>query len=767
MLRKGETRVVPAVLVLGLSGIVAQTILLRELLILFSGNEYSLGVIFGFWVICEALGAVVGGKSSRWVVDPAWAFIVATILFSLIFPLSIYLIRIYKLLIGIPPDMAASMHQILTASLVLLLPAAFLHGLLFILATRLFRSATGKVELALGKAYFHETVGTIVGGLVAGFVFIPRFDSFQTALTITLLNAIICLLLCNYVVGAGCRVGAVVFSSTLIVASLVLAAYGADILQRASLQRQWQGRELIDYRNTSYQSIAVVRNSDQFTFYSDGVPVLTTPVPDIAFVEEFVHLPLLAQPDPGKVLVLGGGAGGVLDELLKYRSLTLIDYVEMDPELLRTIRDFPTPMTMRELSDPRVRIHFQDGRKFVRNSSQKYDIVLLGQPLPQTLQGNRYFTLEFFAQLRERLSNRGILALTAPGSLTYYNQELKDVNASLLATLGQVFPATYMVPGDLNLFMSSPSADLDHITAGLLAERLHSRAITTKLITAQHLEFRLDTEQRKWLTEMIQVTGAVVNRDLAPRGLFYNMAYRNQILSPEIQSLFNYARGIDLRWSLGVVGGFLLLAFAVTRYKPTLQLPVVIATTGFSGMVFELVIITGFQVIQGALFHDIAFLITAFMVGIAAGSLLMNRLLTRAEVGRWSLVVIETGNILLALLLWLLFSRSALSWALTEPFQVYTLFLSLLIAAGFLTGLEFPLVNRLQSHWSAMTPEHCAGQMYGADLAGGWCGGVLGGILLLPVLGVVDTCLLTAVLKVGSTVMVILSKKRGEGVTVA
>ena len=84
-------------------------------------------------------------------------------------------------------------------------------------------------------------------------------------------------------------------------------------------------------------------------------------------------------------------------------------------------------------------------------------MILLGAPLPLTLQGNRLFTVEFFEALRERLEPNGLMAVTATGSLTYYGLELARMNASLLATLAYAFPSVTVVPGDpLNLHVTTP-----------------------------------------------------------------------------------------------------------------------------------------------------------------------------------------------------------------------------------------------------------------------------------------------------------------------
>jgi len=83
-------------LVTGLSGIVAQTVLIRECLILYGGNELSIGVTIGAWVVWEALGAFIGGRWPRGARGAAHAFIAAGLIFGIVFPASIYAIRAFK-----------------------------------------------------------------------------------------------------------------------------------------------------------------------------------------------------------------------------------------------------------------------------------------------------------------------------------------------------------------------------------------------------------------------------------------------------------------------------------------------------------------------------------------------------------------------------------------------------------------------------------------------------------------------------------------------
>jgi spermidine synthase len=760
--RKSFLCFIAALLVLGASGIVAQTILLRELLTLFSGNEFSLGIIFGAWVASEAAGSFAAARRSPRR-DGVEFFVYGSLLFSLAFPASIYVARIFKTLSGIPHEVGVGLGGTLGASFLVLLPTGFLHGFLFIQACSLYERITGTGASASGRVYYWETAGTILGGLAVSYLLIPHFDSFHSAVLLASINGCACLALFRVVNVSGFvpKATAVFFS---IAMPILFFSNAPERLQGASLAEAWKGKNIVSYRNSFYQNIAVVRNEGQYTFFTDGTPVITTPVPDIGYVEELVHFPLLAHPHPVSVLVIGGGAGGVIAEILKHPSVRRIDYLETDPAIMKAIRDFPTRLTTSELENPLVHLYFGDPRLFLRQSGGRYDAVLLNSPLPQTLQANRLFTRESYLSVRRVMRKGGIFVLPVAGSLTYYNRELKRVNASCFATLAGVFPHRLVVPGDINLVLSSDSADVVAATPALLAERLAARRIGVNLITPEHLADRFDTQRGEWLRNVLSDTNSGVNTDFSPKGLYYGMAYRNLLFSPWMKNIFDAAGKATLPVALTAASGLLAVLFLAVRIFPASAVPLAISGTGFSAMILELLLCFAFQVVYGHFYYVVGILTGTFMGGIAAGSLAVTRFLPRFRDERRWFLLNEGTLIFFSLLVALTFAL--LSAAERMPVHVYPLFLLLLAVAGFVTGSQFPLAVRLQT---GITPsfsvERNTGLIYGADLVGGFLGGLLGGTILIPVLGFFNCCILVAALKTGTMVLAALAPKfiRGAG----
>ena len=179
--------------------------------------------------------------------------------------------------------------------------------------------------------------------------------------------------------------------------------------------------------------------------------------------------------------------------------------------------------------------------------------------------------------------------------------------------------------------------------------------------------------------------------------------------------------------------------------------------SGFAGMIFDLALIYTFQTLYGYVFHQIGLLVAAFMVGIAAGSLAMTFLLERVKRDFASFIGLELAIILFSVALpaiFLLFSPYLNSPAVLSLFRVIFLVLSFL--SGLLIGAQFPLASKIYLKCSP-DMSGTAGLLYGADLAGGWIGGMLGGVLLLPVLGLIQTCTAVVLLKMISLLILLVS----------
>ncbi|OPY68723.1 MAG: Spermidine synthase [Syntrophorhabdus sp. PtaU1.Bin050] len=758
---KGLRSLIFTLFVTGIGGIVAQTILFREMLVIFSGNELSIGVLVAFWIGWAAAGAYTGEKIGGRTGTLAWSLI----LFSLFFPASVYLIRIIKVLIGIPPGMGTSIIEVISLSFLVFLPVGFTHGFLFATACSVYNKLTAHRRPSIGKVHCCAMVGTIVGGIILSYAIIPSYHAIQVASAVVLLHGAACLFILLFSDGPRARITLASAFILLVGSAILLAGTGADRIQQESVKKQWYGKKVVSYANSPYQNIVVTEEKGRYTFFSDGLPLLTTPAQDTVFAEEFVHFPLLAHPSPREILVLGRGAGGVIAELLKYPAITRIDYIETDPAFLRMVRNFATPVTVEELTGNQVRLHYVDGMTFVRQIRNTYDVVLLGLPPPRTLEANRFFTWEFFKVLKSILKQDGILALTMTGSPAYPAGDLKDLNASMVRTLEMVFSYRFIIPGAPNLFMVSAGSDITRISPNLIHERLTDRAIATTLINQEHLDRRLQESRQNEFLSSVKGARVTLNSDFSPRLIYYNLLYLNRSSS----SLLNVWSGIFKRANVYtvtvcIIALFLFFLLLQRKYE-TISLSFAMATTGFSSITLQLLLLCTFQVFYGRLFSEIGILITAFMAGIAGGCAVTSAPSRNSRKDLASLKSMEIGVILLSIVLFLLL-RSLGAVPKTELFSFLILFIAFLLVLGFLTGMESTIANKIflrkvdHFHLNADQTGKTAGLLRGATILGGWAGGILGGFVLVPTLGFVDVCLAVAILKLSSFLLLLTFPKK-------
>jgi spermidine synthase len=521
---------------------------------------------------------------------------------------------------------------------------------------------------------------------------------------------------------------------------------------------QWKKQNVVHYQNSRYGNICVLENEGQYSFFLDGIPNLITPVPDIPSLEEFVHLPLLAHPEPVNILILSGGAGGMINEALKHPSIEAIEYAELDPLLLDLIRKFSTPLTESELDDRRVKIQHVDGRLFLKKTRNTYDVIFVGIKEPSNLQANRFFTKEFFSLVRERLNKGGILVLGLPGSLTYVNEELRNLNSCIFNTLESVFSHIRVIPGDgRNLFLSSDSRDITQIDRMQIIERLGQRNITADVIVPWHIEKKLHPGWQDWFSRFLEGGSQKINSDFKPLGLFFSISHWNAVLTPSLRGIFNQFERINLK---GVVLLFVIIFCLYFIFRPGNGqffqggITLAIITTGFAGMMFDLMMIFAFQSIYGYVFSWIGILVASFMAGAACGALLITSVLGRIRNYLKVFKIIELAIISFSIAFPVVFlAMPAYSGGTGVFFLFKLLFLGLSFISGFLTGSQFPLANKLYLERSGNLSQ-TAGQLYAADLLGGWLGGIVGAVVLLPVLGLTGTCLTVGLLKLTSLVVI-------------
>jgi spermidine synthase len=750
-----------ALLLMGFGFTVTQVMVLRELLVVFSGNELSIAIILANWLFLGAAGSFLLGRKVEDFSLRRGTYAFLQVLLSVFFLLTILAIRYLKDLMGLSPGEGASLGQIFFWTLPLLAPLGMVEGLMFSLGCILYGEFKKKAASSIGNVYLLEALGAGAGGALYTFLFVPWMTSFQVAFLVGGVQFFSAFLMLVFDNGKGKfrRKISLAAIGLLLIGDLGLLFFPAIWdLERISQGWQWRGLEVLESCWSSFGNITVGKREEQLTFFANGMPILTSPVPDMAAIEELVHFPLLLEPAPEKILVVGGGFGGVIREVLKH-PVKEVHYVEIDPLLMDMIEKNPTSLTREEFANPKVRVHMIDARYLIRAMPVKFDSLIMNLPGPFTLQLNRFYTVEFFQEVFNLLEDEGIFAFFLPGSETYFSREIRDLNVSLIQSLKEVFPSIWVIPGSSNLVLAAKWAMLGPISQAAMVERLRSRNISPLYLTDLQIQQKLDPQRQRWMEDSFRQGRKVrENRDAQPSGLYYGIGFWNAEFHPSFQRFWgrlNYLQFGQVAVLIFLAtGGGLFFRKKRRNAQNRWVLAWIVSTTGFFGIAMSILVIFSFQTLHGYMVEWIGLLIAVFMGGLALGSWRMSRMLERIRNYRQALWLTELGiTVWAALGMFAFFIFFSPDFEKTKFSLMLAGFLLLSGGAGYWVGMEFPLSNVI-FYGPRGNIARAAGFLYAADLMGAWAGSLLVGVILIPVLGILQTCGVVILLKAGSGLLV-------------
>ncbi len=167
----------------------------------------------------------------------------------------------------------------------------------------------------------------------------------------------------------------------------------------------------VDYQVFSAQSeiqrIDVLESKEFGKILVVDGDLMLTEKDEFIYHEMISHVPMAVHPQVERILVIGGGDGGVVRELAKYDTVEQIDVVEADPLLVEVCRKY-FPQMACSLNDPRVHIYHEDGLRFIRSKSDAYDLIIIDSPNPFGA-GEGLFTKEFYGNCFNALHEDGIM----------------------------------------------------------------------------------------------------------------------------------------------------------------------------------------------------------------------------------------------------------------------------------------------------------------------------------------------------------------------
>lgn len=737
-------RLAVAVIVMGVTALTAQVVLTRELLTLFYGNELSIALVLAVWLVGVAGGSASGAKLAPRIREPVRAFGISQVAMAVVLPVSLLIVR------KVQPAALASGElpgpgAMLAASAEALFLVCALDGVQFVVAAR----AAGTVDSGssgetapVARVYALEAAGSVLGGVLF------HFYLSQHALP---LAAVAGLGAANVISGWALlrpRAPMTAAASALGVGLVVLIGWSQPLglaLLRAS--PRWSRLNVVAFHPSKYSALVVTERAGQVSVFQSGVVLFTSQ--DEYENEATAHLAMLETGEPRRVLLIGGAVSGLAGEVLKH-GVERLDCVELDPRVVELARRWLPAELLRPLDDPRVRVHYGDGRRFVRDAEPGlYDTIIVNVPDPTTAALNRFYTVEFLREAQRALAPDGIMSLSLTGSAHHLSGPVQRAAASLDATISVAFPERLLVPGERMFFLAAEREAALTRDWEVLARRLDERGLDAAFVNEVWLRDALLPFRRDVVRQSIEsVEDARINTDLNPISYHHQTRIWLQQLSPGLARPMRALAAVEVWWGWVLVGLAGLIALGVRgRGRRMVAVFAGVAVLGAFGLCAEVLGLLAFQSACGYLYHALGALMATFMAGLSAGAGIMSgRWMDKRAAARLFAAALAVSAIICALL------PGMLGAIVPTPAVAAAGVGVILFLVGSLVGAAFPIGTELSRRGEAAP---AGGGIYAADLVGSAGAAVFAGAIAVPALGMAGTARLTGLVVAAALVLVL------------
>jgi len=258
-----------------------------------------------------------------------------------------------------------------------------------------------------------DYIGALLASILFPILFVPRLGLIRTSLIFGMLNAGVALwgtwLLRPLIKGS---VSALRVKAVVVMALLVFGFVKANRITSMAEDEMFAD-EIVYAKDTPYQRIVITRGRAGFQLFLNGNLQFSS-TDEYRYHEALVHPAMLLANNPRRVLVLGGGDGLALREILKYPSVERVTLVDLDPDMTKLSNRFPLLAALNQgsFNDPRVQVINEDAFIWVEDTNEPaYDAAIVDFPDPNTFALGKLYTTRFYRLLRTRLAENAPLAV--------------------------------------------------------------------------------------------------------------------------------------------------------------------------------------------------------------------------------------------------------------------------------------------------------------------------------------------------------------------
>lgn len=338
-----------------------------------------------------------------------------------------------------------------------------LVGLEIPILTRIIEEHNKDLRLTLANVLSFDYIGGLIGSVGFPLVLYPHLGLIKTSFFIGVLNigiaGFICFKYKDFIQNDGIYKG--IFAIMFVLSAIGFLTGDATA---SGIEKNLYRDRIIYSTQTQYQKIVITKHRDDLRLFLDG-NIQFSSRDEYRYHEALVHPLMGLVKKPKNVLVLGGGDGMAAREILKYETVEKIDLVDIDEQMVRLCMENPLISEANEgaLENSKVKLHFQDAFKYLEDTNEKYDAVIVDLPDPNNESLNKLYTDVFYRLIGNSLKERGMFVVQST-SPYYATRAYWCVNKTIKSEGFKVTPYHLEVPsfGDWGFqFASRQDIDLE------------------------------------------------------------------------------------------------------------------------------------------------------------------------------------------------------------------------------------------------------------------------------------------------------------------
>lgn len=674
----------------GFSALIVQVAVLRKAMAVFQGNELIAGLLFAVWMLTTGTGTYIATKSNY--LQSTKILIILPVLQSFAGIVSVFFTET-AVAIFFPPGIVLSFYPMLLMLLVLLLPCCFAGGALFSVLSIHLQNRSSTVIIS--RVYAIEAAGALFAGLLFSF-FIANSNNLYLWLKMVFVLIIIVILWITFFIIKSNRYLAIV----IVIIGIPLLQYHFKEKASALLFPQ---QTILDQKETPYGQLTITQYEGQTHVYENNILLYTTN--DAISREEAVHYALCQSENTKNICLIGGGLH-LTSEAAKHHP-EKIHYIDNNARLITDMKKYteePVPIS--------CKIIIGDARKHVRKTKEKYDAVLVNLPNPSTISINRYYTIDFFRDIKNSMNSNAVFSIALSGNVQYVDKKTAALFSMLYSDLKKTFNHVIIISGMRNYFIAS-----DKYLTMNIPEIIHNKNIENKYVNSFYFNHRIMEEKYAYIKSILSSSGKE-NRDYIPFSTY---------LQIQQWMLFSGATYTSV-----VVFLLLLLFFILFIFNNLLR---TIALSGFSTTAMEIVMLILIQIYAGYMYQYNAVIIAVSMAGLAVGAGLNMSLLPVKNLAtlQWLMAVSCLGTMLYFYIIYYFNLNDIISLIITclSLFEISCI-------AGILLHISSRIYVSKKGHVSVL--------LYAADLTGAAMAALVFSVVCIPLIGIMFSVCVVVVL---------------------